>query len=65
MTGVASLQGSAVATWALALVIVCLRFIARRLSKAGSWYDDWLIVPATVSILYTINRRNYLDGRGG
>ena len=61
MTDVASLQGSAIATWALALIIVCLRFIARRRSKAGLWIDDWLIIPATVSIPYTILRRNYID----
>lgn len=54
MSGVINIQGSIIATWALALVSVCLRFIARRLSKAGFWYDDWLIVPATVSILRSI-----------
>ena len=51
MSEVARIQGSILATWALAVIAVCLRFLARRLSKAGLWYDDWLIVPATVSIL--------------
>ena len=47
---VMSLRAIVVATWAMALIAVCLRFLARRLSKAGLWYDDWLMVPATVSI---------------
>ena len=44
------IKGSIIATWALAVIAVCLRFIARRLSKARFWYDDWLVLPATVSI---------------
>lgn len=44
-----SLRGVIIATWAIAIVIVCLRFLARRFSKAGLWYDDWLILPAIVS----------------
>ena len=46
----AQIKGSITATWALALIAVCLRFTARRLSKAGFWYDDWLMIPAQVSI---------------
>ena len=49
MSGNTHIHGSIIATWALALITVCLRFIARRLSNAGFWYDDWLLVPATVS----------------
>lgn len=41
-----SAQGSTIATWTLALSVSCLRFVARRTSKAGLWYDDWLIIPA-------------------
>ncbi|KAM0799244.1 hypothetical protein BDR22DRAFT_324926 [Usnea florida] len=41
-----SSQGFTVATCTLALTASCLRFTARRLSNAGLWYDDWLIVPA-------------------
>ena len=44
-----SLRFTIIATWATALVAVYLRFLARRLSKAGLWYDDWLMIPATVS----------------
>ena len=42
--------GSVIPTWLIALIAVCLRFLARRLSKAGLWYDDWLVIPAAVSI---------------
>lgn len=42
-------QGTTLATWMLAIITVCLRFFARRLAKAGLWYDDWLVIPATVS----------------
>ena len=44
----ARLLGNIVFTWSLMLIIVFLRFTARRLSKAPLWIDDWLIVPATV-----------------
>ena len=30
------------------LIVVSLRFVACHLSKADLWYDDWLILPATV-----------------
>ena len=45
-----SLRGSIIDTWAIALIAVCLGFFARRLSKAGIWYDDRLVLPASVSI---------------
>ena len=45
-----ALQSTDIAIWALALVILCARLIARRLSKAGFWFDDWLISFATVSV---------------
>ncbi len=44
----ARLLGTIISTWSLMLIIVSLRFVARRLSKAGLEYDDWLILPATV-----------------
>lgn len=52
------IRGSIIGTWALALIAVCLRFFARRRSKAGFWYDDWLMVPATVSRPKEINSDN-------
>ena len=45
-----SLRFTIIATWAMALLAVYLRFLARRLSKAGLWCDDWLMIPATVSV---------------
>ena len=60
----AQIKGSIVATWALAVIAVCLRFTARRLSKAGFWYDDWLMVPATVSIPHIKLSSNYVESLG-
>ena len=60
----ALIKGSIIATWALAVIAVGLRFVARRLSKARFWYDDWLILPATVSIPHTNNRSNYVESLG-
>lgn len=48
------LRGIIIAIWIITLATVILRFLARRLSKAGLWYDDWLTIPATVSISETI-----------
>ncbi|KAM0798769.1 hypothetical protein BDR22DRAFT_934515 [Usnea florida] len=45
----AQIKSIIITFFALAVIAVCLRFTARRLSKAGFWYDDWLIVPATLS----------------
>lgn len=46
-----AIQGSIIATWILAFIAVTLRFVARRLSKAGLWYDDFMIIPALVFLL--------------
>ena len=43
------IRGSVIALWAYALLGVCLRVLARRISKFGFWYDDWLLIPAMVS----------------
>ena len=52
MSRVIALRGTVIATWIVALIVVCLRFTARRLSKSGFWYDDWLMIPAAVSFLF-------------
>lgn len=36
------------------ITVVCLRFIARRISKAGLWWDDWLTIPSAVSLFQTL-----------
>lgn len=46
-------QGIIILLWAIALIAVGSRFLARRLTKAGLWYDDWLMIPAIVSITKT------------
>ena len=43
------IRGSVLALWFYALLGLCLRFLARRRSKADFWYDDWLLIPAIVS----------------
>ncbi|KAH3939755.1 hypothetical protein HBI56_224330 [Parastagonospora nodorum] len=40
--------GSVAATWALATIALVLRFYCRRLSKAGFWWDDYLMIPAYI-----------------
>jgi hypothetical protein len=40
--------GSVSATWALATIALVMRFLCRRISKAGYWWDDWLMIPAYV-----------------
>lgn len=44
----AAVQGITSTTWALALIAVVLRFTARRMSKAGLWYDDYMTILALV-----------------
>jgi len=40
--------GSISATWALATVVITMRLACRRISKAGFWWDDYLMIPAYV-----------------
>lgn len=42
----AAIMGSILSTWALAVIAVILRFISRRIARAGFWVDDWLMLPA-------------------
>ena len=51
-TGGSGSLGGISTTWTLAVVAVGLRFFARRRSKAGLWYDDWLVIPAMVRVPY-------------
>lgn len=50
MSEITRMQGPIIGTWTLALITVCLRYFARKISKAGFWYDDWVMIPAIVSI---------------
>ena len=41
--------GVNIATFILAVIAIVLRFMARRLTRAPFWWDDWLMIPAIVS----------------
>lgn len=42
------IQGVAILFAILPTVVVALRFLARKLSKAGLWWDDWTILAALI-----------------
>lgn len=44
----ATLYGGTIALQTLATLFVILRFISRKVSKNGFWWDDWMILPAMV-----------------
>ena len=48
----------AIVTWVLALATFGLRMTSRKISKAGFWWDDWLMIPALVcaTILLAVER---------
>ncbi len=48
-TQVPRILGVNIATFALAVTTIVLRFVSRRLSRAPLWWDDWLMIPAIVS----------------
>ena len=57
----AQIKGINITSFALAVIALCLRFTARRLSMAGFWYDDWLMIPAKVSIPDIDFSSNYVE----
>lgn len=40
--------GAVSVTWGLAVIAIFLRFTCRRISKAGLWWDDYLMIPAFI-----------------
>jgi len=40
--------GSLFTTWTLAVIAVLLRFVSRKIAKAGLWVDDWLMLSALI-----------------
>ena len=47
-TQVPRILGVNIATFTLAVLAICLRFTARRLTRQVYWWDDWLILPAII-----------------
>jgi predicted lysophospholipase L1 biosynthesis ABC-type transport system permease subunit len=47
-----AITGFVASTWALAVIAVILRFVSRRIARAGYWMDDWLMLPALA--IYTL-----------
>ena len=50
-TQIPRILGINIATFAIAIISVVLRFVSRQLSSAQLWWDDWLIVSALVCYL--------------
>ena len=44
-----AIDGPAIAVCVLASVAFCLRIASRLMSRAGLWWDDFLLLPAFVS----------------
>ena len=45
-----AIRTTAILMWIVGLLVLALRFASRRISKAGFWWDDWLLVPAVVRL---------------
>ena len=45
-----AILGVATSMIVLPTIAVTLRFVSRKLSGAGLWYDDWLALAALVSL---------------
>ena len=43
--------GAIISTYCISIVVIGLRTISRRISKAGFWIDDWLIYASTVILI--------------
>ncbi len=56
------LYGGTISLQILSTLVVALRFIARRVAKAGLWWDDWVIVPALVGTLSLLAIPHELKG---
>ena len=47
-TQVPRILGVNISTYTLAVIAICLRLTARRLTRLPFWWDDWLMLPAIV-----------------
>lgn len=48
----ASIMVTSIVTWCMAVLVVGLRLVSRRLKNIDLWIDDWLIIAALVRIFY-------------
>lgn len=48
----ASIMVTSIVTWCMAVLVVGLRLVSRRLKNIDLWIDDWLIIAALVRTLY-------------
>lgn len=39
---------TSIVTWILAVIVVGLRILSRRMKNISLWIDDWLIIAALV-----------------
>lgn len=44
----ASIMVTSIVTWILAVIVVGLRILSRRMKNISLWIDDWLIIAALV-----------------
>jgi hypothetical protein len=47
----ASIMVTSIVTWCMAVLVVGLRIVSRRLKNIDLWIDDWLIIAALVRII--------------
>ena len=36
--------------WTIGLLAIGLRFLSRKISRSGIWWDDWLVLPVLVGL---------------
>lgn len=46
----ASIMVTSIVTWCMAVLVVGLRIVSRRLKNIDLWIDDWLIIAALVRV---------------
>jgi hypothetical protein len=54
-----NIYAALLSTTTLAIVAVCLRFLARRLVRAELWLADWLSLLALVCSFLTLSKNSY------
>lgn len=43
-------RSSALVVWIVGLMAIGLRFLSRKISSSGIWWDDWLVLLVLVSL---------------